>query len=214
MIGFCILISLGIWQLKRLAWKENLIAQIQTQQALPPIELSSANPSVFRRVSAVGKFNYDRELRLMGRTVNQQMGYYLFTPLTLLDGRIIYVNRGWAPQTVADQDISRPAGTIRIEGILKDSMSRNAFTPENRYDRREIFTFNPQEIAAKYPDKKVMLSYLDATWISSPGTYPQLKPLGVHLRNNHLLYALTWFALAGGLAIVCVIFIRKKRHNP
>ena len=212
-IGFCVLVSLGVWQLQRLTWKEQLIAQIQAQQELPLIEITPEKQSIFRRIYAVGHFNYRQELRLIGKTVDQQVGYYVFTPLTLTEGRTIYVNRGWVPQTVSTEDISKPLGEIRVEGVLKEKMSRNAFTSVNRYDNREIFTFDPEEIAATYPDQTLMPYYIDASQISSQSEYPNIKPLGVHLRNHHLVYAFTWFALAGGLAIVCFLFIRNKRNN-
>jgi surfeit locus 1 family protein len=212
-IGFCVLVSLGVWQLQRLTWKEQLITQIQAQQELQLIEITPENQSVFRRIYAVGRFNYGQELRLIGKTVDQQVGYYVFTPLTLKEGRTIYVNRGWVPQTIADTAISRPLGNIRVEGMLREKMSRNTFTPANQYDNRDIFTFDPEEIAATYPDQTLLPYYIDASQISPPSEYPNIKPLGVHLRNHHLVYALTWFALAGGLAIVCFLFIRNKRNN-
>jgi surfeit locus 1 family protein len=210
-LGFCFLVGLGVWQLQRLSWKENLIQQIHTQQELPMVDFSEALYSTYRRVYTVGTFDYDRELKLIGKTVDQKAGYYLFTPMKLTNGSVVFVNRGWVPASV--QNVSRPSGLIRVEGIEKERMSENAFTPRNNYEKREIFTFNPQEIGTTYPGHTVLPMFIDATQISEQGEYPIVKPLPIHLRNNHLVYALTWFALALGLAIVCFIFIRNKRHR-
>lgn len=209
-IGFCLLISLGVWQLQRLTWKQNLIAQIQTQQDLPRVELSSAlitEPIPFRHVYTEGIFDYGAELRLLGRTVQNIMGYYVFTPLQLRDGRQIYVSRGWVSNTVQDYEISRPSGPVRVEGVLREKMSRNLFTPTNHLEQQEIYAFDPQELG----QDNLIPYYIEATHITPHGEYPRVIKQEIHLRNHHLLYALTWFALAGGLAIVCFLFIRKKQ---
>jgi surfeit locus 1 family protein len=188
------------------------MAQIHNQQELPPVELSSAlmtEPATFRRIYTEGIFRYDGELRLLGRTVNQTIGYYLFTPLVLGDGRIIYVNRGWVESSVPDHEISRPLGKIRVDGVLRDKMSRNLFTPANHYESREIFAFDPQEIE----QANVIPYYIDATYIHQQKECPKLMKQEIQLRNHHRLYALTWFSLAGGLAIVCFLFIRSKQRD-
>lgn len=211
-IGVCLLISLGVWQLKRLTWKKNLIAQVQTQQELPRIELFdvlTSEEASYRRIAAEGNFQHDAELRLLGKAHQQTMGYYLFTPLLLSDGRIIYVNRGWVANSTQDREISRPLGKIQVEGMLREKMSRNVFTPANHYESREIFTFDPQEIV----QDNLIAYYIDATHIKQQGQYPIVMKNEIQLRNHHLLYAITWFTLAGGLAIVCFLFIRNKQQD-
>ena len=55
--GLALLIGLGVWQLKRLAWKEGLIAEIETRAKGEPIALKDAiavasegrDPSYYRR---------------------------------------------------------------------------------------------------------------------------------------------------------------------
>jgi surfeit locus 1 family protein len=42
LVAFLILVGLGTWQLRRLAWKEGLIAQIALQERSPPVRFSEA----------------------------------------------------------------------------------------------------------------------------------------------------------------------------
>ena len=47
---------------------------------------------------------------------------------------------------------------------------------------------------------------LPASGIPKPG------PLEVHLKDDHMQYALTWFALAGALAIAFAVWLRAQRR--
>ena len=42
LIGLAVLVGLGVWQLKRLAWKEALIAAVEARALAPPVEIPSA----------------------------------------------------------------------------------------------------------------------------------------------------------------------------
>ena len=41
LIGLAVLVGLGVWQLKRLAWKEALIAAVEARALAPPVEIPS-----------------------------------------------------------------------------------------------------------------------------------------------------------------------------
>ena len=112
-LGFAILIGLGIWQVQRLGWKEGLIAQRQGALAAAPVALpetiEAAAALEFHPVRASGVFQNDRELYLNAQSVGRgDAGFDVVTPLSLPDGSVLLVNRGFvptdkkAPETRAD----------------------------------------------------------------------------------------------------------------
>ncbi|MGG2474337.1 SURF1 family cytochrome oxidase biogenesis protein, partial [Rhizobium sp. BR5] len=50
----------------------------------------------YRRLRLSGIFDHSRERHFFA-THQGRTGYYVYTPLTLADGRILFVNRGFVP---------------------------------------------------------------------------------------------------------------------
>jgi len=63
--------------------------------------------------------------------------------------------------------------------------------------------------------ENVLPFYLDADATPVPGGYPVGAQTETDLPNNHLQYAITWFALAAGLVGVYILFVirRFKEHR-
>ena len=62
-----ILVGLGVWQLQRLTWKENLIATVSGHMTAAPISLDealrlSADEVQYRKVSLSGHFDNAKEV--------------------------------------------------------------------------------------------------------------------------------------------------------
>lgn len=214
LIGMALLLSLGTWQLQRLSWKQDLLRTRDYNQNLPITDLDGLTEvSPFRKVRAIGHFDYTLELQLLGRALEGKMGVTLFTPLRLKDGRIIYVNRGWVPQGTAPINPTQPNHLIEVEGIIREKMSRNFFTPANNYETREIFNFDPGDHFFQRHFKILMPFYIEATKLKPSSKVAILIPPRVSIPNNHLLYAITWFLLAGCLASVYFIYIRRYHRR-
>lgn len=105
--------------------------------------------------------------------------------------------------------ITRPAGQVQgeveITGVVRLNESRPQFSPESRgsqYLYRDLVKMCVQTGADPY--------YLDArTESNTPG-----GPIGgqtrVTLRNEHLSYVVTWFALSGCTAYVWFNQVYKR----
>ena len=108
--GVALLIGLGVWQLERKVWKENLIASItvrttQTPQALPQrpewSQLTQQKDE-FRRVSFHAEFRKAEQALVYsaGSALRPDVsgaGYWVFAPARLADGSIVVVDRGFVP---------------------------------------------------------------------------------------------------------------------
>ena len=54
---------------------------------------------------------------------------------------------------------------------------------------------------------------IDADATPNPGGWPKGGATVMKIPNNHLSYALTWFALAATLAAVTAVFIAKRERR-
>ena len=97
------LCALGTWQVKRLAWKEELIAMTNarsTAVAKPLSEIESiwseTNDVDYMVVSLTGRYNHNLEMYYY-TTWNGRAGWNVITPLTVKNNKYALVNRGFVP---------------------------------------------------------------------------------------------------------------------
>lgn len=220
LLALAILIGLGVWQLRRLAWKTELLGQIAERTTAPPQPLppsaswSSLNASdyAYRHVALSGTFLHDDEAHVfrplspeVARGPYTGLGDLVLTPLRLADGSIVIVNRGFVPEAKVPPT-TRPAGqvagTVKVTGLMREPESRNLFTPADDPRGGTWFTRDPAAIAAWFHLERVAPFTVDADAPASPGNLPQGGETVLDIPNNHLSYALTWFGLAGGMCLV------------
>ena len=139
LIGVVFLVALGNWQMRRLAWKEGLIAAIAERAHAAPISLADAEQRggdvEYLRVKATGKLLNDRELDFYAFDEQAGVGWHIVTPLQLADGSIVFVNRGFVPDELKDQAKRQeggPAGEVEIVGLARKPETPGAFTPAER----------------------------------------------------------------------------------
>ncbi|KAG5924205.1 hypothetical protein E4U61_001344 [Claviceps capensis] len=215
--------ALGTWQVKRLGWKSKLIAKyedrlIRDPLPLPPtIDPSAVHDFDYRRVLATGRFRHDQEMLLGPRIREGKDGYIVMTPLERENGSKILVSRGWIDKKHRSQD-SRPdglpGGVVTVEGLLREPLKKNMFTPDNRPDKGEFY----------FPDVKEMaeLTGTSPVWVEAI-TEPEFTkmmdfeargiPYGraaeVTLRNNHAQYIFTWYGLTFATTIMLFMVLKK-----
>ena len=124
-VALAILLGLGSWQLQRLSWKEQLIADVSEKTAGPPVALPAelSDPAIeFTLVQVEGRFQHEKELQLASRTHEGRVGSHVMTPFVLRDGRGLMIDRGWVPPERLDPETradNRPVGQQRLEGYLR-----------------------------------------------------------------------------------------------
>jgi len=220
-LAFAVLIGLGIWQIQRKAWKENLIASLTARVAAPPEALPASWPHLdqtsneYRRVQFTAEFDHRREALVFASATGFRPdvtgpGYWVFTPARLADGGIVMVNRGFVPdgrQDPTSRAQGQVSGPVDIVGALRWPDTRHWFTLADDIAHNLWFTRDPVAIAgAKGLHIKALYVvapfYVEEESPAPPGGLPQPGKLVVSLPDNHLQYALTWF----GLALVLVIW--------
>jgi surfeit locus 1 family protein len=229
LIGMSLLSGLGVWQLQRLAWKEAVLAQISTRRDAAPVppppqgEWARLDPDQYdyRRVILRGTFDHAKESPLFRASATGAAGdgpgYEILTPLRLADGGMVIINRGFVPAELkepAQRAAGQIAGQVTITGLMRRPETRNSFTPADEPDENLWFTRDPAALAAHWDLRDVAPFSIDADATPNPGGWPKGAATVMKIPNNHLSYALTWFALAGTLAAVTVVFVAKLERTP
>jgi surfeit locus 1 family protein len=214
-----ICLALGAWQVERLFWKQDLIAQRQAAVAAAPAavpkSLAEARDIEFRHVSDQGVFLNDKEIFLGATLEAGGQGYQVLTPLLEPGGHVVFVNRGYIPAELKDP-AKRPAGqiadTVRVQGLLRlpPAGKPNWFLPDNRPDLNYWFWVDLPAMSAADKLDRVAPFYIDADATSNPGGWPKGGITRLTLPNNHLQYAITWFSLAIALIVIYVLFHRRN----
>ena len=231
-IAFVIRGGLGVWQLQRLAWKNDLIATVESRTALAPVAAPGPSewPGIdfdavdYLPVTLAGAFRNDLEAHVY-TTLTQPagpvggQGYFVMTPFETAGGWWVIVNRGFVPAERKDP-ATRAEGQIEgpteVVGLLRQPQGRNAFTPADDIADNMWFTRDPAAIAAAagLPATLTAPYYLDARFDPDlPGGLPQGGETVVSFPNNHLQYVITWFGLAFALLGVFFAWLRSTRRK-
>nr|WP_246583860.1 SURF1 family protein [Bradyrhizobium iriomotense] len=208
--AFAILIALGVWQIERRAWKLALIDRVEQRVHAPaqPIPAPAAWPAIsaandeYRHVSVTGRFLHDRET-LVQAVTEEGGGYWVLTPLQRGDGTQVLVNRGFVPTERRDattRQTGNPEGRVEITGLLRITEPKGGFLRNNVPQHNRWYSRDVAAIAAARGLHEVAPFFVDA----DAGSQSAGGPIGgltvIRFPNNHLIYALTWFALAFMLA--------------
>ncbi len=204
-----ILLALGTWQMDRMEWKRALIAERSQRLSAPPLSLPAtiAQPVAleFRRVQASGRYLNERELYLGNRPRRGQPGYHVVTPLQRADGSAVLVDRGWVPldrklpESRADGQID---GTTTVQGIARLASAPGLFTPKNQEGANFWFYVDPPSMGRWADLRSVLPVYIEAGPQANKGGLPVGGQTEAGLTDNHLQYALTWYALAVALSVI------------
>ncbi|UNE54128.1 SURF1 family protein [Bartonella machadoae] len=231
---FFLFSALGVWQIQRLNWKTNLIISANQRVHLPPIKAPPQNQwghvtfekDEYRPVVITGKFLTDKNIFVTAVAQNTT-GYWVLTPLQTADNTLTFVNRGFIPMDArqnfqraeqadmeqsSQQDSTQNPEQTTIIGLLRMSEKNGFFPRKNNPDNDLWYTRDLPAMAQKLGLSTVAPYFIDA----GKKTAPQKKlPIAgltvVHFRNNHLVYAITWFILAAGVLGGSLFLLQQKR---
>lgn len=212
---FGVLAGLGMWQLDRLAWKQDIIAKVQARIDEPPVPVPAEAdwPDVaydrdeYRRVSVQGRFRHDLEVQIYtlideATDGSGGPGYWVITPLATADGALILINRGFVPPDRRPPETRREGqvdGVVTVTGLLRMPEAAMPFTPANEPGKDSWFVRDPAAIASAKGLVRVAPFLIDADASANPGGLPRGGLTRVNFPNRHLEYAMTWFGLAATL---------------
>lgn len=204
LVAAACLAALGVWQLERRVWKHELIAAIDARIHAAPIAAPGpdawpridAKKDAYRRVTATGRFLHDQET-LVQAVTERGPGYWVLTPLEAPGFRVL-VNRGFVPKDKSDpgsRAAGNVAGTVQVTGLLRITEPGGAFLRTNDPIANRWYSRDVKAIAKTKGLDRTAPYFVDADATPNPGGYPVGGLTVVRFPDNHMVYALTWFAL-------------------
>jgi surfeit locus 1 family protein len=214
---FVFALGLGVWQMERREWKRDILDRITVNQAAPPMpleELVKGDPlrHEYGRVTLSGTFLHDKEFHLAARSMKNDVGIQIVTPVSTDDGKIVLFDRGWVPSTrkePAKRTEGQVAGKVELTGIVRRAQVQRQFAPDNMPDKNVWFHVDVplmRQMAGGAPDPVLDTFFLEADAKPNPGGLPIGGQTRLDIPNDHLQYALTWFGIALALAGVYLAY--------
>lgn len=221
-IALAVLVSLGVWQMQRLAWKEALLARVAALQHAPstPIgpvleRIAQGADAGFTRVSADCPGLGQAPFLELFSVRDGGAGVRLISACKVTSGGYgsVLVDRGF----VSDQVSVRPAidatsvAPIHMIGVLRVPDRATFVTPKNEIAANHWYSRDVPAMAQALGVRAPAPMFLMAETSTNPdwkALDPQ--PLPAEISNRHLEYALTWFGLAASLACVYAATLWKR----
>lgn len=192
LFGVAVLVSLGVWQLQRLSWKEAVLAEMDARIGAVPVELPAAPDPVadrFLPVQAAGRLTGD-ELDVLVSRKEIGAGYRVIAALETDTGRRVMLDRGFLAE--AARGVPRNVTTLEVVGNLVWPEEVDGFTPAPDAKRGIWFARDVVAMAAALKAEPVLI-------VASRDTGDGIDAMPVDssvIPNDHLNYAITWFLLA------------------
>ena len=222
-----LLIGLGVWQLQRRVDKHALIAQLTERLAAAPQALPSSSQwsrltpvrDEFRRVRFAATYEPgpDAMVYSSGSALRDDIsgpGTWAFLPARLPSGETVVINTGFVQNTMQDraqQDraVTRLTGAPgTLTGYIRFPESPGALTADVNLAARLWFVRDHRAMARALGWGEVAPFYIDLETPVPENGIPKPGPLQVHLKDDHLQYAIAWFGLAAAVVIAFALWAR------
>ncbi|WP_318013973.1 SURF1 family protein [Mesorhizobium sp. BH1-1-5] len=223
LLGVLVFLGLGIWQLERRVWKLDLIVRVDQRIHAPVVAAPGpqswsgfkAPDYEYRHVQLSGRFQGGANT-LVQAVTELGGGYWVLTPMRDDRGFTVLVNRGFVPQERKAEFQQQSGGLTSptvVDGLLRISEPGGGFLRSNDPAANRWYSRDVAAIARARGLTDVAPYFIDAG-ASGADSWPRGGLTVVTFRNSHLVYALTWFALAAMLAIALarpILAGRRKR---
>lgn len=216
--GILFLLQLGFWQLQRLEWKLALIADMNAALSgnSPAISLKEAKARFaadpladYLPVEVSG--TWQPETRYLYAIVDGKPGWHVVNAVETAEPELALVNRGAIPDELRGQ-VTPVSGAAQIKGFARRPQGQAGwFQPESQPDQGLFYWRDAKGMAGGEP---VFPFIIEAQPVAGASAWPRPEKADpASLTNNHLSYAITWFSLAGVLAVMTGIFIVTRRNS-
>ena len=236
LVMVALFVGLGVWQLQRRLEKHALIAALTERLAVAPGSLpspaqwSSLTPArdEFRRVSfpAVYQSAPDAMVYSSGSAVRDDIsgpGTWAFMPARLPTREIVVINAGFVQNTMQEREQQDRAVTrlittapVMLSGYIRFPEAAGVLTPPENLAKRLWFTRDHLAMSRALgwgaDGRPVAPFYIDLEQPVPASGIPKPGPLQVHLKDDHMQYAITWFGLAGAVVIAFGIWLLGQRR--
>ena len=206
--------GLGVWQVQRLFWKQNVLKELEERKTAPPVALPYDEENLSKleycKVYVRGQFEHDKVVYIGPKSLiknggaantsaglfgsSEFIGYHVITPFKVENSnQKILVNRGWVPKnkiSATSRGEKLPTDTTFLLGVLRKDEEKISLMPKNPEDTNKWMTRDVEALARKLDTLPI---FIDADQHSTI----ENGPIGGQTRtnnipNDHLTYLITW----------------------
>lgn len=211
-VGCAILIHLGLWQLRRMDWKNDMLAQIQAGIDAPAVPLPAVvDPSMKYLPVTVGGTTTGAEIDVLSGSKEKGGGYQIVSRFITDDGRAILLDRGFVPQEL--RHAKRGPTRLAVRGNLHWPDEKGSATPDPNLDENIWFARDVPAMARTLNTEPVLVV---ASLVDGDAQGVEPIPIAIEdIPNNHLSYAVQWFLIAAtwaGMTGALIWRIRQRRY--
>ncbi len=225
--GVALFCALGVWQLRRAAYKENVLARFHHAADAPLVSLASAigdrRPGAYPHVKVTGTLDGARAYLLDNQMRAGRLGVMVFVPFAPEGStKVLMVDMGFLSKMGPDSTVLPdlppiPQRVVTLTGIYAPpplpglKLGGNPLVREKTWPKL-VTWIDPKEIAADlhasvYPH--VLLTDPDPR-----SAYIRSWTANVMPPERHRAYALQWFSFAIAAIVMFFVLHRVKRGDP
>jgi surfeit locus 1 family protein len=220
--GVALTARLGLWQLDRAAQKAALQQALTERRALPPLPMAElataaadADRQHHRRIELQGRWLDAHTVYLDNRQMLGRPGFFVVTPLALVDGSAVLVQRGWLPRDPADrtrvQAPALPQDAASVAGRIAPAPSRlYEFDPSGTGRIRQNLDIEAFSRETRLALRPVSVVQEDGQPPLGDGLLRDWPQPAANLAKHHG-YAAQWFALA---ALILGLYVWFQLISP
>jgi surfeit locus 1 family protein len=208
-------ISLGFWQLRRLAQRRTANELLVSRRFAAEVPLDSVPSDTakahFRRARIRGTYDYQNEILLTLRGRNGSPGVNIVTPIRRAgNDTAVLVNRGWvySPDGMTVETKGwREGDNVDANGFVEVFPTQGPFDKPNQARPRSMRRLDRPALIRLFP-YPIANYYVVLTDSARTGGPPRVEPASLD-EGPHRNYAIQWFFFAAISIIGLVIFLRR-----
>jgi surfeit locus 1 family protein len=199
------ILSLGTWQILRLNSKKNLISQLEVNLKKNSISFNKDINKEYTKVKF--KKNKSNPIIFLYKLKKGEIGFKVIVPYDIDNSSIVLVDKGWVRKKNINLMRNTSFSYDLIQGYTKKIIPVNFFTPKNNFTEDFVYSIDI-EYLKKTLNKDIYPLLIIQT---SPNNKDIISnDYEIHITNNHLQYALTWYGLA---LFTIIFFLYYKRRS-
>ena len=217
-----LLIGLGCWQWQRYKNKKEVEISYETRQLLPSISIDQLKDAAKRDllylpVTVSGVIDNQHTFLLDNQVMSRKVGFRVFSPLRLLNGYCVLVDRGWVAGNPSRKSLP-VIPSIHEQKVWKAILWRPAgqafLLKKDQWSDTWPKVIQSLELQAMQKSLKCDLfpwiAVLDSQQL---GVFVRKTPMLNMKASRHLGYAVQWWLMAVALVTLCAFLIWRGKHD-
>ena len=195
---------MGTWQVYRLYLKKNLISDLEKNLKTSSINF---NVDIDKEYTKILFKKKDLNTKIFLYHLNKgEIGFKVIVPYEINSSLLVLVDKGWIRKDKINLIKNTLFNDDIIEGYTRKIREKNLFTPNNNIKEDFLYSVEIDNLK-KSLNKNIYPLLIIQTSKTNKDIIP--NDYEVHLPNNHLQYAITWYGLAL-FTIIFFLYYRKK----